>query len=201
MLPPLTRFIFITSACLAAAAFPAVAQPANETIFQDLAAACLSAAPDTARAFRLSSPERMPYLRARLVDGWQREGRAIYVVDTVSASRPLPRLSYEIEEAGVTYDRAGRGSFRRTVTLAVRHTLEGPDGRLLQDRGCRDAFSDLVRSRDLDRIENSAFHETMGQRPEAGWMRRIVEPVVLTAATAIGVYLFFTLRSQATESR
>lgn len=183
---------------LGAGAIPSPAQPTNLSVYQDLALRCLAGAPDTLGAFRLDAPDGMPYLRTALVDAWQADGRTLFLLPD-SAAQGRPRLTYRVEEAGVTYERAPGRRLNRTVTLALRYTLTGPDGRLLAESACRETFADSFPRRAHAAVESPSFPETQAALPPAGWLRRYVEPALLTAATAIGVYLFFTLRSQATE--
>lgn len=173
------------------------AQPTNVEAFQGLAVGCLGAVPDTAQAFRLSAPAAMPYLRPALAARWQDEGRTLFVTDTLAAA--LPWLRFEIEEAQVKYERAPQKQLARTVTLALRYTFTGADGRLLREDRCRDTFADTVHRDARAGLESEAFAETQGALPRAGWRRRYLEPAALALATAVTVYLFFNLRSERSD--
>ena len=176
------------------------AQPSNLEAFQQLAVECLvGAVPDTVRAFRLEAPDEMPYVRTALVARWQNGGRRLYVADTSSAEQ-FPALEYEIERADVTYARERRRTLRRTVTLALRYTLTTAEGHLLRDARCRDAYTDTVRRDALPTLETTAFPETQADPPPGGWLRRYVQPAVVAAATAVTVYLFFSLRSDRADN-
>ncbi len=154
-------------------------------------------APDSLSIFRLEAPAQMPYIRIALTTRWQSEGRVVFIADTAAV---LPLLRYEIEEARVAYDKGPDHSLSRAVTLGVRYSVTGADGRLYREHRCRDVRSDVISRADLRRIESSAFPETQATPPESGWMRRFLEPAVITAATALGVYLFFSLRSDRADS-
>lgn len=194
------RRLLTTAGLIVCCAAPCRAQPANLAVYQDLAATCLADAPDTLRAFRLEAPARMPYLRPALAARWTAEGRTLFVADPAdSAGAALPRLAFEVEEAAVAYARASRRRVRRSVALALRYSIVAADGRLLAEDRCRQTYADVVDARSLAALESAAYPETHAERPPAGWLRRYLEPALLTAATAVGVYLFFTLRSQATE--
>jgi len=157
----------------------------------------MAEAPDSLTIFRLEAPAQMPYIRIALTSRWQSEGRTVFIADTSSA---LPVFRYEIEEARVSYGKGPDHTLSRAVTLGVRYAVSGADGRLYRERRCRDTHSDVVSRGDLRRIESSAFPETQATPPESGWMRRFLEPAVITAATALGVYLFFSLRSDRADS-
>ncbi|HEX7070613.1 MAG TPA: hypothetical protein VF190_07395, partial [Rhodothermales bacterium] len=64
---------------------------------------------------------------------------------------------------------------------------------------CTDAAVDTVRVADLALLEDRAFSETVGNRPEGGFFRRVIEPAVLVGAVAVGVFLFFSLRSDSSS--
>ncbi|MDX1531980.1 MAG: hypothetical protein R3362_10690, partial [Rhodothermales bacterium] len=181
------------AAALLAVSLPAPAQTTNAEVYQQLAVQCLGAVPGTAQALRLEAPGQMPYLRAALVQHWAEEGRALYLADSAAA---LPHLRYAIEEVGVAYAREGRRRLRRAVTLALRYTFTGPDGRLLHDDRCRDTFTDTLPRAARAAVEDAAYPETQGEAPPAGWRRRYLEPALLLAATAVTVALFFNLRGE-----
>ena len=191
------RIILLSSLILGLAGI-CRAQQTNLALFQEVAVACLAAAPDTARAFRLDAPAQMPYLRTALVARWQTEARTVFLSDSATTVS-LPRLGYAIEEVKVDYRRARGKRIDRAVTLALRYTLTAPDGRLLREERCRDTRADTIHRNDLAQVESTPFPETQASPPEAGWRRRYLEPVVITGATAIGVFLFFSLRSNRTN--
>ena len=183
-------------------ALPVCAQPVtNLEAYQQLAVRCLHDVPDTLQAFRLAAPPRMPYLRSALVDYWTHEGHTLFLADsTAQTTSPMPLIRYAIEEASVTYARAGRRRFQRTVTLGLRYTLTTADGQVLLDDRCRDTFTDTIRrARRLD-IESAAYPETQAEPPQAGWIRRYLEPALIATATAVTVYLFFNLRSRRADN-
>lgn len=186
---------------LLAAAVPAraAAQPATSAVYAQLALRCLRPVPDTVRAFRFDAADRMPYLRPGLTSAWQADGYAVFLADSARAGAALPELAFRIEDARVAYDRAGRRRYRRTVLLALHHTLSGSDGRILREDRCREQFADTLRAADVVRVESLAHPETQGLLPEGNLLRRYLEPAVLTGAVAVVVLLFFSLRSRGTD--
>lgn len=171
------------------------AQDTNQAIYQNLALRCLSDVPDTLQAFRLLAPSRMPYVRTALTQHWRRQGYRLFLADTAQAPAPLPLLRYAVEEANVAYQRADGRRLHRQVELALRYTLTAADGALLRDAGCRETYEDTFRRSALTAVETTGFPETRADPPPAGWWRRYLEPAILTAATGITIYLFFSLRS------
>ncbi len=171
------------------------AQPTNAALYGHLATRCLSTAPDTVGAFVLHAPADLPFLATDLAAGWHAAGYTVFLGDSAVVPPGLPRLTYHIDEAHVAYERLRRRQVQRTVTLALRYTLTAADGHLLAAAPCREAATDTLAVAALDAVESPAFPETRGERPPPRWPRRVVEPVVLTAATAVAVFLFFSLRS------
>lgn len=185
---------------LALATGPARAQDTNLTILQQLARECIGELPAEIDSLVLEASDRMPYLRTALVESWQSAGREVYAVGaTPPQAAHLPRLAFTVEEASVEYAAVGRPNVSRRVHLALQYTLTEPDGRIVLDERCTRAVSDTIERSAIERVENQTHVETQGDRPPAGVFRRIIEPAVITAATAIGVYLFFTLRSQSAD--
>jgi hypothetical protein len=174
----------------------AVEPPTNLETYQRLAIECLSPMPDSVRAFALDAPASMPYIRSALIGRWTEAGLTVYQADTARTTLPdLPRLQYTIPSAEVSYARLRRRSMQRTIRFAVHKTLTDSQGAILHDDSCQRQSVDSLRIADLERIESTSYPETRAARPEPGWARRIFEPLVLTAATVVSVYLFFTLRS------
>jgi hypothetical protein len=195
-LPTMMKRLFVVVCLLLAAGNrTGVAQPTNLEGFQQMAWQCLGGGlPDTVRAFRLDAPSEMPYVRSALVQRWRGEQRSPFVAD--SATRPdLARLAYVVDEAAVTYENAPDDRLPRSQRLALRYTLTAPDGELLIDRRCRETRADTVASARRDALEDEAFPRTQAEPPPAGGWRRYVKPALLVAATAVGVYLFFSIRS------
>ncbi len=185
---------------IAISASPAAAQDTNLSVYQQLARECLGELPPGVDSLSLDASAQMPYLRSALVERWKTNGHEIYTAEgSVQHESSLPRLTIAIEDAGVDYTVADRRRFNRHVRLGLRYSLTGTDGRIILDERCSRTTADIIDRRAVAQFENQAYAETRGELPRGGWMRRFVEPAVITAATAIGVYLFFTLRSQSAE--
>lgn len=179
---------------------PARAQDTNLAVFQQLAIECLGDLPSGIDTLVLDPGSRMPFLRTALIETWKMGGHEIYAIDTTPPQAAhLPRLAFTVEDAGVTYTRADRRRLNRRIRLGLRYSITDSDGRIITEDLCAEALSDTIDSAAVARFENEAYAETQGELPRAGWLRRIVEPAIITAATAIGVYLFFTLRSQSAD--
>ena len=172
--------------------------PTNIEVYQNLAVDCLAAAavPDS---FRLSDDGDAPYLRGALLGQWLEEGRFVYQNDTTSATRPLHRMMFEADRQALSYHREGR-RVRRHVELGLRYEITAPDGRLAAASRCDLRNSDVLDRSDIPRVDDSRFSATTAEVPAASWRRRYLEPVIVGAATAVTVVLFFTLRSKRTST-
>lgn len=180
------------------AAAPLAAQPTNQAQLAALAEACLAPLPDTLAAFRLEGLP--PYLRTALVPRWQAEGRTLYAGEPSAdslATPALPVLRVTVETAAVAYTRAGRRRLGRSVRLVLLATLLAPDGRLLREARCERTAEDVVPRSAHAALEDPAIPATQAPLPPGSWRRRYLEPAVLTAATALVVFLFFSLRNDA----
>ena len=180
---------------------PAFAQPgprSNVDVLGDLAVGCIGHVPDTLSSFLLESSDKMQYLRPRLTQYWQERGHLVFLSDSLpSAGRrgDLARLRYDPEEALVSYESADDSQLRRTITLAIAHSLVAASGLLLDDGRCRDEYSDTIGRSDVIRVQRDPFPETRAEIPPEGNWKRWAEPVVLGAAVGVVAYLFFTIRS------
>lgn len=190
---PVTGICF--SLLLLALAPASHAQPTNAAQYTEIALACLGEVPSGTVAFRLDADAQRPYLRTALVGRWHAADYQPYLADTAQAPPDLPLLRYRVEQAQVTYERAGRKHLRRTVALALRYTWLGPDGQIRQDDACTDTRTDTLPRSAVAAIEDPAFPETQGAVPSGSFLRRYLEPALVVTVTAIGAYLFFTLRS------
>jgi len=179
----------------------AQAQPTNVEVFQQLALDCLQAAPGTAQAFRLEAPSQMPYLRTVLLNHWQNDNRLVFFTDTTRYAPPrdLPLLRYDIAQVALTYTRQGRKALRRDVTLDLRYRLTAANGQALDEQMCTTPYTDVIPRKAAKNLSDLTYSETQAPIP-AGGLRRYLEPAVLTAASAITVYLFFNLRSSGNGS-
>ncbi len=156
-----------------------------------MAVECLGTLPPQVGRFVLEPTDEMPYVRSALIETWQADDREIYLSD---ASADEARVAYDVETAEVTYERRGR-QLAREVRLTLHYSVANADGRVLADDRCTRIRADVIPRAQVDAVETASYPETRAELPAGGWTRRVLEPAVVTAATAVAVYLFFTLRS------
>lgn len=189
--------LFTASSATSQTAPPTSFPPTNIEIYQNLALECLTdaALPDS---FRLADSRGAPYIRGALVAHWLDEGRTVYADDTTSTATPS-RLSFEADRQAVRYEREGK-RIRRHVELGLRYEVIAADRRLTAASRCDLTHTDVLDRSHIQRIDDGRYAATTAELPPASWRRRYLEPVIVGAATAVTVVLFFTLRSKRTSA-
>ena len=179
----------------------AFAQKTNLEVLQELALECLDEVPDSSRQFIVSTSNAPGFIRSELVNYWQNEGYTLFLIDSAltTDSPPAPSLSYSIENSSISYERLKKKRVSRSIEQTVHYTFTDPEGILLTESDCTRNFADTVSRSDLDKLESEAYPQTRAPYPSGSWTKKILEPAVLTAATTLGVYLFFTLRSDSND--
>jgi hypothetical protein len=184
---------------------PASAQATNADLFGEMAVECAGPALEGREQIAVSGPSTRPYLGAA-VTGWALR----------SGIRPFPALEpAESEPSGararpavlqvsaaateVIYRRAGRRELDRRLGQTLRIRIVEPDGSFGYDTLCSAERTDRIRRADLKSVEQAAWPETQGAPPPGSWRARFLEPVVITGATAVATYLFFSLRSRRSQ--
>ncbi len=103
--------------------------------------------------------------------------------------------------ADITYAVADRNllfrvsRYRRTVRSTVLAQIITPDERIAYTGTLEKQFEDLIDSGDIGQVENTLYSFSVGTKTESRFIKRLVEPVLITATTVGVVYLFYTLRS------
>lgn len=108
------------------------------------------------------------------------------------------RLRIDVDEGSLLYVRAPRRAeepLERHIRVGLRYTLTQPDDTILASDSCVKDRSDLHSRRLANALADSRWNVTNPDIPQTGRWQRILQPAVLAAATAIGTYLFFNLRS------
>lgn len=108
------------------------------------------------------------------------------------------RLRIDVDEGSLRYVRAPRRAaepLERRIRVGLRYTMTQPDGTILASDSCVEDRSDLHSRRLANALADPRWSVTNPDIPQTGRWRRTLQPAVLVAATAIGTYLFFNLRS------
>lgn len=181
------------------------AQSTNAEILQQLAVGCLPPDATSFRGLTVRSDRQHSFLDQAIVGSLANRGLDVYLeagVDHDSTSNPAHTafLTYFVREAVVRYERKGRRRISREIALEMGYILQDSTGRVAADSTCADAYSDEILRTQLDAVESESIPVTRGERPRGSWIRRYAEPVIVGAATAVAVYLFFNVRSDANDS-
>jgi hypothetical protein len=191
----------LITACLGSAA-RSEAQPTNAAVYQSLASSCLDSVAAPLTKFTVRAPERMSFVRTSLVQEWLADGKVIFIddpttLDTSDESVPVSdtTLAIDIEAAGVEYARGDKKRLKRTVVLSIRYLVRSPSGRVISDAGCDLRYDDEVDRDGAALLALPGHPETEAEIPESNWIRRFGEPLIITAAATVAVFLFFSLRS------
>lgn len=180
---------------LVLAAGTARAQQTNAERMGRLAVECVSARTTGLDPVRLSGPDRLPFVRQAVVSAWHASGVTMY--DSARSADSLgTAVDLGVTGASVAYAKADAGQVERVVTLALRIAVTTSDGRILSDDLCERSERDLVDRDAIEALEDPVWPETVGVGPPRGFLGRVLQPVIITAATVAGVVLFFSLRSR-----
>ena len=176
------------------------AQKTNVEVMQELALECLDDVPDSSRQFIIAATNAPVFIRSALVTNWQKANYTLFIADSLLTTPPrIPSLSFSVENSSISYERLKRKRVSRKIEQTVHHTFTSPEGILLSEAACTRDFTDTVSRNDLDTLESEAYPQTQAPHPKGGWVKRYLEPAVLATATTLGVYLFFTLRSDSND--
>ena len=185
----------------------AAAQTTNADILRRLAADCLSPVAAPYSSLTLHSDPLNPFLNQAVISQLRDSGKEVFLVMLPAVSDSLNRspgdmsLTYFVQDARVGYEADGRRHVTRTIDLELSYLLVAPDSKVIADSTCTRRYDDRIRRADLDAIENETIPITQGERPKRGFLRRYAEPIVVAGATAVAVYLFFNVRSDADNSQ
>jgi len=85
--------------------------------------------------------------------------------------------------------------FERSFDTLLSFYIKNKDESIEHSHSRNIVVKDTISANDLNQIENGMFQFSRGVKTESGWVRKVLEPVVITATTIVIVYLFFSLRS------
>lgn len=203
---PLTLPVVVTLAICALPVVRAACQPANADIIGRLAADCVTTAVATADTVEIIPDDRYEFIRTVVVNSVRDDGSVVVISRTPQgpsgnegSTGRRTVVSYRIENGGVRYSKSG-DALTREIAVDTRVLATMSDNSVVLDTLCVKSFIDEIRPADIDKVEDSNQPLTLGKRPSKGWLRRVAEPAVVAAASAVAVYLFFNVRSDRNET-
>lgn len=168
------------------------AQPTNREVMVSLVTSCLAPAVDSSTAISYTYHGSESFIETGIVSSWLSDGRTVSVHDNDSMEN---HLEIHVTDLAVNYTRLSRKSVSRTVTAAVMATLKSSDNEILEAVNCPGSFDDVLDRRKLVSVEDSQLPVTAAPHPSSGIIRKYIQPVIVGAASAVTVYLFFSIRS------
>lgn len=183
------------------------AQATNAEILQEMAVQCVRPVATPYARLSLRPDPANPFLNQAVFNALTEDDKLLYLdtkdrtVNSVAAANEVDAsLGFNVERVSIRYDRDGRRKVTRNIDLDLSYILVGPDRRILSNQTCSTSHADQIHRSQIDEVENQTMPLTQGVRPSRGWLRRYAEPVVIGAASAVAVYLFFNIRSDSNES-
>ncbi len=199
---------------------PTFSQDTHRNVMVDIALECLQSAWPEPSTIQLAGSENAGIVTPGIERGLIAAGYTISSVDSeassaeqhssadqnpganqVRTSGPI-RLVYDVELAKVALERKGRNQLTRRVSLGLHFQVLGPaidqqTPRIVINAGtCTDTKTDVIERTLAPDLAFDGFSATSPIIPPASRFRRFIQPVVLVAASAVGTYLFFNLRSR-----
>ena len=174
------------------------AQSTNLEVYQEMAAECLEPFADTLSTLTLKGTADTPYLHEKALQGWLRRGNRVVLADSLQSLQNSDtglQLVYRIDRQDLEYLYRNRRNLKRQFHLELQMRILSQQQEVLANQQCTKTYSDSVRRSQISDLEHAAYPETRAVLPTAGWVKRYLEPGVLISASALGVYLFFNLRS------
>ena len=111
----------------------------------------------------------------------------------ILVSSPFSEIQYRSAGRKWLFFKKG---LHREVQGGYRLQVENPDGRLIFSGNIAGEYRDVISSGAQKIVENPDLGFTKGTKSGSSFIKRWMEPVIITVATATVVYLFYTLRSE-----
>ena len=108
-------------------------------------------------------------------------------------------LQLEIDRMGIEWQSVGRKQLRRHVTASSTAIFTSSDGAVTSN-SCANTRSALVSREAAETLSDPDIAALQPAIPLKKGLRRVLEPIVLIGASAVGTYLLFNLRSRRTDS-
>jgi hypothetical protein len=89
----------------------------------------------------------------------------------------------------------GTRKTERTISTTMSANVRNVQDEILFVGGVSRAHKDTVDVSNVAQLENSSFAFTHGEPPKTDFFENVLEPVIIIGASAVVVFLFFTIRS------
>ena len=185
---------------------PSFGQMTHRNVMADIALSCFESALPTPSVLQLEGSGMAAIVTPSIENGLLSRGFRLSEDDSAL------RLTYNVELAKVDLSRKGRKQLTRRVSLGLSYKILGGSkgahmdesvptdslaGESLVDAGtCSDTRTDVIDREIAPELGYEGFPATNPSIPPKGGILRFIQPLVLVAATVVGTYLFFNLRSR-----
>jgi hypothetical protein len=146
------------------------------------------------------SPDTCWLARNTIVEALKKLNYTVYLPSPGSEGRGAS-IDIGIVETKVRYGKTFRESFlggrktERTISTIVSASVRNVQNEILFAGGVSREYKDTVNVSDVSDLENPLISCTHGEPPDADFLDELLEPIIIVGASAVVVYLFFTVRS------
>ncbi len=169
--------------------------PSHREVVGDLAYSCVERAFPEARMTRMSGSGSFNLVEPVLIERLVSAGKSVTVA--ADSSQYTATLVYRVESVRVELSRKSKNELNRSVFLDMTfQVVDAVESGVVDARVCSDSFSDTIPRKLANTLGHNDFTELNPTIPSGSVFSRWVQPVVLVAATAVGTYLLFNLRSR-----
>ncbi len=154
--------------------------------------------PHTKVSCKILNTNRNTYLRQSIVETLRETPLEVFFGDSladVSASFNVSTLSINYSKGFSEHFFSGRKT-ERTISVAIQaEYVERQSNRLVWAETAQETFTDTVDVTSIDELEKSSKGIADTRYGQYSFFDKILEPFVITVASAVAIYLFFTIRS------
>lgn len=175
---------------------PAFSQISHRNALVNIALSCFKPVLSESSAIQIQASDRSTIIAPGVEEGLLSQGF------TISAESGTVRLVYDVELAQVVLENAAQNQLTRRVVLGLNYQMLGSVdggetlGTVLKAGTCSDSATDLIERELALELAYDGFSVTNPSIPPKRGIARFVQPLILVAASAVGTYLFFNLRSR-----
>jgi hypothetical protein len=114
-----------------------------------------------------------------------------------AASLEMPQLFYVPMELKIRYETAAIAKRKVVRRATCRLYLKSQDaqGRIIFAQEMTNSSVDTLAGKLLPSLEDKSYAFTIGERAKASWLKRMLEPLIVTVITGGIIYLFYSFRS------
>ena len=203
----LLPILFVFASCAWGAAPIAHAQPSHADVLTRLTLGCVDPVITDLTVVLVDSDGVPGFIETGLLSEWSDRETTVRLAGSGQDNQSdravdsaAPELVLSVDEAGIRYRRIGGGRLERTAAVTARYRLTTPDGELVTADTCSPAASDTLSVDQARRLNDTRYSQTQPDIPSTSRWRRVLEPVAVIGAAAVGTYLFFNRRSRRADN-